>query len=228
MQDIMPGTTSDPSGCCSSNDSSLGKRSREEDGEPGVTITLTGDEPSLRYLPTVASPATTDPFPQDLTQGSAPAHLLGLASHGAAAAVRCEDGRQRRSPGCTAAAWSRAAAVAAFTSHAAPAAASAIAAAPATPCGGQGPVSDGHVTVPGEVQPMLPPQAQPPSQTPLPPQQQLMFVNGVPCARSRSRTIAPPPPLPATRPAPPRPTDGAHYATNVRMLTALFSYTPTS
>ena len=205
MKDIMPGTiTSDPSSGwgCSGNDSSLGKRSREEDGEPGVTITLTGDEPSLRHLPTVASPATTDPFPQDLTQGSAPAHLLGLASHGAAAAVRCEDGRQRRSPGCTAAAWSRAAAVAAFTSHAAPAApASAIAAAPATPCGGQGPVSDG-VTAPGEVQPMLPPQAQPPSQTSLPPQQQLMFVNGVPCARSRSRTLAPPaptrhPPCPA-------------------------------
>ena len=228
MKDIMPGTiTSDPSSGwgCSGNDSSLGKRSREEDGEPGVTITLTGDEPSLGYLP-ITSPATTDPFPQ---QGSAPAHLLGLASHGAAAAVRCEDGRQRRSPGCTAAAWSRAAAEAAFTSHAAPAApASAIAAAPATPCGGQGPVSDGHVTVPGEVQPMLPPQAQPPSQTPLPPQQQLMFVNGVPCARSRSRTIAPPPPLPATRPAPPRPTDGAHYATTARVFTALFSYTPTS
>ena len=201
----MPGTTSsDPSWGCSGHDSSLGKRSREEDGEPGVTITLTGDEPSLRYLPTVASPATTDPFPQDLTQGSAPAHLFGLASHGAAAAVRCEDSRQRRSPGCTATAWSQAATVAVFTSHAAPAAASAVAAAPATPCGGQGPRSDSHGTAaPGEAQPMLPPQAQPPPQTPQPPPQQLMFVNGVPCARSRSRTLAPPstptrhPPCPA-------------------------------
>ena len=158
----MPGTTSsDPSSGwgCSGHDSSLGKRSREEDGEPGVTIT--GDEPSLPYLP-VASPATTDPFPQ---QDSAPAHLLGLASHGAAAAVRCEDGRQCHSSGRTAAGWSQAAAVAAFTSYAALAAASDVAAAPAAPCGGQGSGSDGHGTAPGEAQPMLSPQAPPPPQS---------------------------------------------------------------
>ena len=156
---------------CSTQDSSLGtKRSREEDGEPGVTITG-GD-----FFP-VASLGATDPVAPDST----PAYLLGLASHGAAAAVRCEDGRQCHSSGRTAAGWSQAAAVAAFTSYAALAAASDVAAAPAASCGGQGSGSDGHGTARGEAQPMLSPQAPPPPQSPLPPPQ-LMFVNGVPCA----------------------------------------------
>jgi hypothetical protein len=194
MVDIImpPGHGPSSSGWgCSGQDSLLGKRSREEDGKPGVAIT--GDEQSLSPHLAVASLATTDPFPPDSTT----AHLLGPASLGAAAAVQCDDGRQCHSPGCTAVAWSQASAVAAFTSHAA----SDVAATPATPCGGQGPGSDGHGTAPGEARPMLPPQSTPLPHAPLPQQQQLTFVNGVPCAH-RALEPLPHPPSPALPPAP--------------------------